>query len=174
MADFFHGVVAKGDGLQDLLFGEELAGAFDHFKDSLFGPGDDQVKGRDFLLFDRWVDDELVLDEANADSADGLGKRDVGETEGGEQAQIASTSGEWMASYERTYDEKLDVVVISFLNHRTDRTVDQARGEGFSFCRASFTFNKSRGSFSDGQDLPDNRHEGEENQRCITFCSFTR
>ena len=80
--DRLDGVVAEGEGLDEALLGDLIRGALDHQHVFRVADVDEVERGAEHLL-DGGIRDELVVDERDADAADGPVPRDVGDGERG-------------------------------------------------------------------------------------------
>ena len=80
--DRLDGFVAEGEGLDETLLGDLVGGTLDH--EHVLGIAHvDEVERRGIHLLDGGVGDELVVDEGDADGADGPVPWNVGDGEGG-------------------------------------------------------------------------------------------
>ncbi len=117
--------------LQHRLFAELLGLQLDH-QHGVGGAGDDEIEGRILHLLDRRVDLDLALDHADPGRADGPHERHARQRQGrrsGDQGENVGIRLEIIRQHGR---DDLRVAAELVGEKRADRTVDQARHQGFA------------------------------------------
>ena len=120
--------MAGHHGLQHRVLGKLLGLQFDH-QHRVGRAGDDEIEHRILHLLERRVDDDLVLDIADAGAADRAheghaGKRQRG---GGRDHRENVGIGLHVMAQHRDDDLRLAAEIVG--KQRADRAIDQARGE---------------------------------------------
>ena len=135
-------LVAEQDGVEDDVFRQLVGAGLDHH-DGIVGAGDGEVQRRDFALLFGRVDDELIVDAADAHARNRSHERDVGDSQGarcadhgGELRRVVLLDGE-------DGRDNLNVVAEAFREQRADWAVDQARAEDGVARRASLTLDEA-------------------------------
>ena len=130
--------------LHHLLFGDFLRARFDHH-DGVLAAGDDQVEAAALALLEGRIDDELAVDQADADAGDRAGERDARERErrrgAGDREHVGVVLG---VGREHERDD-LRFVPPAGREQRPDRTIDQAAGEHFLLGRLAFALEEAAG-----------------------------
>src|SRR5476649_970313 len=145
--DDFHLVVAEDDGAQHDFFGQLLGFGFDH-QHGRFGTGDNQVHFRGFQLLDGRVQDVLAVGVADAGGADRAVERHAGDAQRGGGADHGGDVRIDLRVDRQHVDDDLDFVQVAFREQRTDRTIDQTRGQRFFFRRTSFALEETARDFT--------------------------
>lgn len=143
----WHGLVAGHDGFEHGLFRKDVGFGFNH-ENGAFRASDNEVEARGLEFFSGRVDDEFVVDVADAAGADRAAERDAGDGKGGRGADHGRNvringrvGGEDM-------NDDLDFVEEAVREKRANRTVDQAGGERFLFGRTAFALEEAAGDLA--------------------------
>ena len=135
-------LVAEQDGVEDDVLRQLVGAGLDHH-DGIVGASDGQVQRRDFALLFGRVDDELIVDAADAHARNRSHERDVGDGQG---ARCADHGGEFrrvvLLDGEDGRDD-LDVVAEALREQRADWAVNQASAEDGVARRASLTLDEA-------------------------------
>ncbi len=129
--------MAEHHGAEHDLLGKLLRLRLDH-QHGVAGPGDDQIELALGHLFQRRVEDVLVVGEADARSADRALERRARQAKrrrGGDQRQDVGIVFEVVR--ERG-DDHLRLVAPAIGEQRTDRTIDQPRDQRLALGRTPF------------------------------------
>src|SRR5476649_2887398 len=145
--DDFHLVVAKYHGAQHDFFGQLFRFRF-HHQHGRFGTGDNQVHFRGFQLLDGRVQDVLAVGVADAGGADRAVERHAGDAQRGGGADHGGDVRIDLRVDRQHVDDDLDFVQVAFREQRTDRTVDQTRGQRFFFRRTAFALEETARDFT--------------------------
>ena len=141
--------VSELDGADNVIFRDFLRARLHH--DDAIGSADDHdVELAGGALGVGGIDDEVALDEADADGADGAMEGDVREREraaGGVDADHVRIVFLISGVDER---DDLGLVAESFGEERTDGTIDLAAGEHFFLTGATFALDEAAGNASAG------------------------
>ncbi|MCY1393025.1 hypothetical protein D9M71_79120 [compost metagenome] len=136
-------VVGEQHGAQHLVFGQLVGFGFNH-QHGVFGTGHDHVEAGALLLFVIRVEDVAELRvEANAGGADRTGERNAGDRQGGGGADHGGDVRIGLLVGRNDGADDLHFVHETFGEQRADRTVDQARGQGFLLGRTAFTLEEA-------------------------------
>ncbi len=131
-------------GFDEVFFRKFVGSAFDH--DDLVFAADVDVVEVAFLAFGvGGVDDELSVNAADADSAHGFGKGDVGDDEGGGCAVDAEDVRIVFAVCREEDGDDLGVIEVTLREHGAKGAVRHAAGEDFLFGGTSFAFEVAAG-----------------------------
>ena len=140
------------DGVQHDLFGELLGFRLDH-QHAFLGAGDDEIQRAGLELGQGRVHDELAVEVAHARSADRAHEGHAGDGERGRGRDHRQDVGIVLEIVgERGHDDQR-LVAIALVEQRTDRTIDQARGEDFLLARTTFTLEEAAGNLARGEGL---------------------
>ena len=134
--------VAEQDGLGHDVFGQELGARLDHH-DRVPGARDDEVELGLLELAVGRVDDELAIDPADADGADGARERDLADGQRGRGGDGAEHVRLVLLVGREDRDDELDVVLVALGEEGADRTVGQAGGEGRRLGRARLALDEA-------------------------------
>ncbi len=136
--------------VEDLGLGDHVGPGLDH-QDGLFGAGHDQIEVgvlEEVLLVG--VDDEVAVDLADADRADGVGQRDRRDHQrrGGavHREDVVRVD---VVDRERDRDE-LRLITPALGEERADRPVDHARGQRALLARAALALEEGAGDLARG------------------------
>ena len=147
--DFDDGLVAELDGVGDFIFFDLPAAELDHV-DEMAGAGDDEIHLAVFELLDGGVQDELSLDAADADVGRGDDQGNVADGDGGAGGDAGEDVRIVFAVEGENVELNLNFIHEPLGEERTKRAVDEAGGEDFLVCGASFALHESAGEFSSG------------------------
>ena len=142
-----HGLVAGHHGFEHRLFRKDVGLGFNH-EDGAFRTGDDEVEAGGLEFFRGRVDDDFVIDVADAAGADRAAERDAGDGEGGGGADHGRNVRINGGVGGEDVDDNLDFVEEAVREERADRTVDQAGGERFLFGRTAFALEEAAGDLA--------------------------
>ena len=135
-------LMAEQDGVEDDVLRQLVGAGLDHH-DGVVGAGDGEVQRRYLALLFRRVDDEFIVDAADAHARNRSHERDVGDSQG---ARCADHGGEFrcvvLLDGEDGRDD-LDVVAEALREQRANRAVDQARAEDGVARRAALTLDEA-------------------------------
>ena len=120
-----------------------------------FGAGDDQVHLRILACGLARVQHVLAVDVADAGGADRAAERDAGDRQRGADADHGGDVGIDLGVERQHVDDHLHFVQEAFGEQRTDRTVDQARGQRFVFAGLGFALEEAAGDLAGGVGLLD-------------------
>ena len=136
------GAVAEQDRLGHDGLGQELGARLDHH-DRVARAGDDEVELRVGELAVRRVDDELAIDPADADGADGAGERDLADRQRGRRGDGAEDVGLVLLVGREDGDDELDVVLVALGEERADGAVGQPGGQRGRLGRARLALDEA-------------------------------
>lgn len=140
-------------GTEHLVFGQ-FVGLGLHHQHGVFGTGHDHVEAGTLQLLVGGVED--VADfrmETDAGGADRAGERNAGDRQGGGGADHRGDVRIGLLVGGDDGADDLHFIHETFGEQRTDRTVDQARGQGFLLGRTSFTLEETTGDTACGVGL---------------------
>ena len=142
--DLPDGLVAEEDRVDQGLLGDLAGAALDH-DDGVVGAADDQVEVRLVALGVGRVEDELAVEPADADRADGRVERDgrAGQGDGG--AVDREDVGVVLAVGREDEGDDLRLVVEALRKERPHGPVDQARGQDLFLGRPAFALEPAAG-----------------------------
>lgn len=132
-------------GTEHLVFGQ-FVGLGLHHQHGVFGTGHDHVEAGTLQLLVGGVED--VADfrvETDAGGADRAAERNAGDRQGGGGADHRGDVRIGLLVGGNDGADDLHFIHETFGEQRTDRTVDQARGQGFLLGRTSFTLEETTG-----------------------------
>jgi hypothetical protein len=147
--DFLDLRMAKFEGIDHRLFRDFQRAGFDH-DDGFVGTGNDDVHQAFFLVGDGGVDDQLTVEEADADAGDGLLEREIRAVGRGGSAGNGDDVGIILAVRGEDHGDDLSFIAPGLGEERAHGTVDQAGGEDFFFGRTAFALEEATGDFSGG------------------------
>ena len=135
--------------VEDLGLGHLVGAALDH-QDGLVRTGDDEIHVRRQQLLVRRVDDEVAVDLADADGADGRRVRDIGDHERGGRA----VHGEDVVRVDLVHGQRevheLRLTTPALREQRAQRAVDHARDERRLLACTAFTLEEGAGDLARG------------------------
>ncbi len=137
-----HRLVPHLERLDDDFF-LDLLGARLHHQDGVFGAGHAQIQAALLQLVGRGVDDELVLEQADAAGGDRSLKGDIRDGQGRRCADDGRDIQIVLAIGRQGGDDDLNVIAIVLGKERSQGTVDQAHGEDSCFAGAPFPAEKA-------------------------------
>ncbi len=141
--------MARLDRIEEGFLGN-LAGAdLDHV-DRFVGAGEEQVHVGDFHVGGGGKHDELAVDPADADGADGTLKGDGTDGQCGRSADHGEDVGVVLAVGGQDEDLDEDFIEITEGEEGADGPVDHAGGEGFLGGGASLAFDEAAGELAGG------------------------
>jgi hypothetical protein len=142
-------VVGQAQRLQHGLLGDLAGPRLDH-GDGVVGPGHDQVElGVDELL-QGWIEDELAVHHAHADTADRPCMGDVADLQGQRGAGDGKRRRVLLLVRGDDGGDELDVVAEVLREKRPHRPVDHAAGENGRLGRPALTARKAAGDATRG------------------------
>ena len=142
--DFLDRRVRLLERLDDVFLGDFLGARFDHH-DRVLAAGDDQIEPAVLALREGRVDDELAVDQADADAGDRAGERDPRERQRRRGAGDREHVGVVLGVGRQHQRDDLGLVAPAVREERADRPVDQAAGEHFLLGRLAFALEESAG-----------------------------
>ena len=135
--------------VEDLGLGHLAGAALDH-QDRLFGAGDDEVHlGLLHRLLAR-VDDEVALDLADPDRADGLRERDVGDHQGGGGAVHREDVVRRVVVDRQRHVHQLGLTTPALGEERAQRAVDHAGDERALLAGTALALEEAAGDLARG------------------------
>ena len=144
-----HLVVAEGDRAEHFVFGQQVGFGFNH-EHGLVGTGDDQVQARILKLAGVRVEHVVAVDEADPGAADRALEGAAGKCERGRGAEHGRDVAVDFRVQAHHGGDDLDLVHEAVGKQRTDRAIDQARGQRFLFGRPAFALEESAGNLAGG------------------------
>ena len=168
LAQFFD----ASDHLFDFFVGEEegfnhagfrdLFGAAFHHGDGIGGTGDDEVEDGLFALGNGWIDDEGIIDQADAYGTDGAIPRNLGDVQGRGNAVHRQHIGFVFLVKGDDEARAVGIAHVAFWEERAQWAVGQAAGERFVVGGAGFTLKEVTWDAASGVSLfAVIHHEGE-------------
>ena len=127
-----------------------LLGAGFHHHDAVLRAGDDQVEQALLALGVGRVDDELVVDQADAHAGDGLLERNLRDGQRRRGAGDGEHVGVVVGVGRHDHRDDLRLVAPAGGEERPDRAVDQPAGEHFLFGRLALALEEAAGDASRG------------------------
>ena len=141
-------IVGEQHGAQHLVFGELFGFRFNH-QHGGFGTGDNHVQARSRQLLVRWVQQVAgAFVEGNACRANRAFEWNAGDGQGRRGTDHRGDIGVGLLAGGNHGADDLHFVHEPFREQRTDRTVDQARGQGFFLGRTAFTLEETTGDLA--------------------------
>ncbi len=141
--------VGEFDGREDDLFGLFLGARLDHH-DAVFVADDHDVDGGVGALGISGIDDELAVDPADANCADGGAERNVGERQGAGGGVDADHVGIIFLVGGEDQGDDLGFVAEAVREKRADGAIDLARGQDFLLAGTAFALDEAAGDASTG------------------------
>ena len=132
-----------------MIFGNFEGAGFDH-DDRLVGAGHDQVHLAELLIGDRWVHDELAVEQTDAHAGDRVHERNLGDVQGSRGGSDADHVGIIFAIGGENLGDDLSFVRPAFGKQGAQGAVGQTGGQNFLFRGASFALEKSSGNLARG------------------------
>ena len=147
--ELFNYAMAEPDSVQHGFLGNLVSTSLNH-EDSVFSASNSQVQLADFCLLNSRVDDEFAINQAYTHTGDRTFKRNIRNR----QSAGCTDHSRHIRSVVRINgngsSNDLNIIVIAFREHRTNRTVNQTAGQDSLLRRTTFTFNKAAGNFTYG------------------------
>jgi hypothetical protein len=137
--EFDDRLLGEMEGLDEFLLGKFVGLALDHDDVGLVADVD-EVEVAVFAFGVGRVDNELAIHAADAHGADGAGKGNIGDAEGGGRAVHGEDVRIILAIRAEEDGDDLGVVEIAFWEQRPERAVGHPAGEDFLFGGAAFAF----------------------------------
>ena len=137
--------VAEHHRAEHDLFGQLLGFQF-HHQHGVLGAGDDEIELAFLHLVERRVEHVFVVDEADAGGADRAHEGRAGQRERGGGRDHRDDVGIVLQVVRQHGDDHLGVVAPAVGEQRTDRAVDQARGQRVLFGRTAFALEVAAGN----------------------------
>ena len=144
--------VAEHDRAQHDVFGQFHGFGLDHQHGGL-GAGDDQVERRILQLRMGRVEHIFAVEEADARRAHRAVERQTGQRQRGRRPDQRGDVGADFGVGRHHGGDDLHFVEEALREERADRTVDQARNQGFAFRRAAFALEETAGNAAGGVGL---------------------
>ncbi|OIQ77018.1 hypothetical protein GALL_412960 [mine drainage metagenome] len=138
-------LVTEHHGLEHHVFGELIRLTLDH-EHGGFGAGNDQIEARIGQFGAAGVQHEFTVDVADARCAHRAVEWQAGDGKRGAGGQQSGNIGIDVGIDRQHMDDHLDFVEKAFGKQRTDRAVDQPRGQRFVLAGAAFTLEKTAGN----------------------------
>ena len=137
--------VAEHHRAEHDFLGQLLGFRFDH-QHGVLRAGDDEVELALLHLVDRRVEDVFVVGEADARAADRAHERRAGERQRGRGRHHRDDVGIVLLVVRENGDDHLRVAAPAFGEQRTDRAIDQARGQRVLFGRTALALEIAAGN----------------------------
>ncbi len=137
------------DGGEDDFFGLFLGAGLDH-DDSVLVADDHDVDGGGCALGIGGVDDELAIDAADADGANGGAEGNVGESQSGSGGIDADHVGIVFLVGGEDQGDDLGFIAETIREERTDGAIDLAAGEHFFLAGPTFALDEAAGNAAAG------------------------
>ena len=141
--------MTEQDRLGHDVLGQELGAGLDHH-DRVARAGDDEVELRVLQLAVGRVDDELAVDPADADRADGAEERDLADRQRRRGGDGAEDVGIVLLVGREDRDHDLDIVLVALGEERPDGAVGQTRRQDGRLGRASLALDEPAGDLARG------------------------
>ena len=141
--------VAEHHGAEHDLFGQLLGFRFDH-QHGVLGAGDDEVELAFLHLVDRRVEHVFAVDVGDARAADRAHEGHAGERQRRGGRHHRDDVGIVLLVVRQHGDDHLGVAAPAVGEQRTDRAVDQARGQRVLFGRAALALEVAAGNAAGG------------------------
>ena len=135
--------------VQDLGLGHLVGAALDH-QDGLVGTGDDEVHVRRQQLLVGRVDDEVAVDLADADGADGGRVRDIGDHQRGGRAVHRQDVVRVDLVHRQRQVDQLRLTPPALREERAQRAVDHARDQRRLLAGATLALEERAGDLARG------------------------
>ena len=142
-------LVPEHDGAQHHVLGQLVRFRFDH-QHRRFGARDDEIERRRGELGLGRVQHVLAVDVADARGADRAVERNAGQHERRGRADHRRDVGVDLRIDRHDRRDDLDLVVEAVGEQRTDRAVDEARGQRLLFRRTAFALEEAAGDLAGG------------------------
>ena len=137
--------VAEHHGAEHDFFGQLLGFRLDH-QHGVGGAGHDQIELAFVHLVERRIEHVFVVDEADAGAADRAHERRAGERQRRRGRHHGDDVGIVLLIVRQHGDDHLGVAAPAVGEQRTDRAVDQARGQRILFGRTAFALEVAAGN----------------------------
>ena len=137
--------VAEHHGAEHDLFGQLLRFRLDH-QHGVLRAGDDEVELGLLHLVERRIEHVFAVAEADARGADRAHERRAGQRQRRRDRDHGDDVGIVLLIVREHGDDDLGVAAPAFGEQRTDRTIDQARGQRVLFRRAAFALEIAAGN----------------------------
>jgi hypothetical protein len=134
--------VTPGDGVEHDRLGQDLGPGLDHH-DRVTGAGHDEVELALVELARGRVGDELAVDPADADRADGAQERDAAHRERRRGAVHGQDVGVVLLVRRQDGQHDLDVVLVALREEGADRPVGEAHGQDGRLRRARLALDEA-------------------------------
>ena len=141
--------VAEHHGAEHDLFGQLLCFGLHHHH-RVLRAGDDEVELALLHLVEGRIEHVFVVDEADAGAADRAHERRAGERQRGGGRDHRHDVGIVLQVVRQHGDDHLRVAAPALGEQRTDRAVDQARGQRFLFGRTALALEIAAGNLAGG------------------------
>ena len=149
LAEFLDLGLGKREGFEHRLLGHLLGARLDH-RQCLLGADHEQVERRALHLLHRAVDNQLALDQADANRAH---RPQEGQRRDHQRGRDAVDAKNVVRRHEVGGEhggDALHLVAETFRPQRPDRPVGHARGQDRPFCRTTFALEETAGDLSSG------------------------
>jgi hypothetical protein len=144
--------VTEGHGAEHHFFAEQLGFGLDH-QHRVLGAGDDEFEIGVLEVTDAGVQHVVAVDHTDLGSTDRALERHAGQDQGGGSADQRRNVAVHFGIQRHHGGDDLDLVAELFGEERTDRTIDQARGQRFLFGRTAFALEEAAGDAPGGVEL---------------------
>ena len=141
--------VAEHHRAEHDVFGQFLGFRFHHHH-GVVRAGDDEIELGFLHLVERRVEHVFVIDEADAGAADRAHERRAGNRQRGGGGDHRQDVGIVLLIVRQHGDDHLRVAAPAVGEQRTDRAVDQARGQRVLFGRPAFALEEAAGNAAGG------------------------
>jgi hypothetical protein len=143
--DLLDGRMRGFERLDRLFLGDFLGARFHHHQ-PVFRAGDDEVEFAVFALLERGIDDELAVDETDANAGDRLLEGNLGERECRGGAGNRQDVGVVLLIRGEDQRDDLRLVAPAGGEERTDRPIDTAARQDFFLGGLAFAFEEAAGN----------------------------
>ncbi len=137
--------VAEHHGAEHDLFGQLLGLRFDHH-DGVLGAGDDEIELTLRHLIERRIEHVFIVDEGDAGAADRAHERRAGQRERRRRRDHGDDVGIVLLVVRQHGHGDLGVAAPAVGEQRTDRAIDQARGQRVLFGRTALALEVAAGN----------------------------
>ena len=146
------GTMALHHGVQHDVLGQLLGLGLDH-QHAFLGAGDDEVERALLDLVERRIDDELAVEVADAGAADRAHEGHAADRERRRRGDHRHDVGIVLQVVRQRRDHDQRLVAVALVEQRTDRTIDQARGQDLLLGRPAFTLEEAARDLAGGERL---------------------
>ena len=144
--------MAEHHGAEHHFFGQFLGFELDH-QHRVLGAGDNEIEIALGHLVDLRVEHVFIVDESDARRTDRPHERCPGQREGGRGRDHRQNVGIVLLVMRHTGHDDLGIAAPAVGEQRSDRPVDEARGQRLAFGRATFAFEVAARNAAGGEKL---------------------